>query len=114
MSPVREARMIVCPALAIVATLATARDASAQLTVSVVDDSGAPITNGFRWQLEEDTSYGAVPGVPSPNAPFGKCPRRPELHARREHPPEPRADDLRRRHRARERRRHLPADSGHA
>src|SRR5262245_11624011 len=74
-------------ALALAAPLALARPAAAQITVTVVDDSGQPIRNGFRWQLEEDNSYGikktdrngpwagpavpgapSLPGTPSPNA----------------------------------------------
>jgi hypothetical protein len=67
--------------------LLLSRPAGAQVTVTVVDDSGAPIKNGFRWQLEEDNTYGikkvdpngpwagpaapgapSLPGTPSPNA----------------------------------------------
>ncbi len=40
------------------------------LTVQVVNDKGSPITTGFRWLLEEDNSYHAVPGVNTPNAPY--------------------------------------------
>jgi uncharacterized protein (DUF2141 family) len=42
--------------------------------VSVVDDAGQPIANGFRWILEEDNTYGSTPGVASPNAPLGAIP----------------------------------------
>ena len=63
------------------------RSAAAQVTVTVVDDAGQPIHNGFRWHLEEDNTYGikkvdpngpwagpaspgapSLPGTPSPNA----------------------------------------------
>src|SRR5262245_6966385 len=74
--------------LAILAVLlGQARTAAAQVAVSVVDDSGQPIVSGFRWQLEDDNSYGikktdrngpwagpaapgapSLPGTPSPNA----------------------------------------------
>ena len=75
----------VLPALVL---LCFAGRAAAQLTVNVVDDNGVPITNGFRWTLEEDNSYGVkktaldgpwagpaggtiqYPGTPSPNAPY--------------------------------------------
>ena len=33
--------------------------------VTVQNDLGQPLGNGFRWILEEDNSYGAVPGVAS-------------------------------------------------
>lgn len=33
------------------------------LTVHVVDETGAPITGGFRWLLEEDTTHPVVPGA---------------------------------------------------
>ena len=39
--------------------------------VTVQNDLGQPLGNGFRWILEEDNSYGAVPGVASPNAASG-------------------------------------------
>ena len=42
----------------VVALLAMAAPAAAQITVSVVDDAGKAIPNGFRWQLEEDNFYG--------------------------------------------------------
>lgn len=36
------------------------------LTINVVDDNGKPITNGFRWLVEEDNSYHVVPGQANP------------------------------------------------
>lgn len=57
-----------------VAGAAFAPDASAQVTVTVVDDSGLPVQNGFRWLVEEDNTYGSVPGMPTPNAPLGVIP----------------------------------------
>jgi hypothetical protein len=52
----------------LVVTALSSSGAWAQVTVSVRDDNGLPISNGFRWLLEEDGSYGAVPGVASPNS----------------------------------------------
>jgi hypothetical protein len=67
--------------------LLMAAPAAADITVHVVDDAGSPIPNGFRWQLEEDNTYGikktarngpwagpaapgapSLPGTPSPTA----------------------------------------------
>src|SRR6266508_3363362 len=73
-------RGAILAALAVAAVLQSTQVTPAQavpggsVTVSVVDDTGAPVTNGFRWLLEEDNSYGAVPGVASPNAPLGVIP----------------------------------------
>jgi hypothetical protein len=74
-------------ALASLLAIAIVRPAAADITVTVVDDTGAPISNGFRWLLEEDNTMvirktdrsgpwagpalpGApsLPGTPSPNA----------------------------------------------
>jgi hypothetical protein len=79
-------RTILCCGAAL-AVLLLCRPAGAQVTVTVVDDSGAPIKNGFRWHLEEDNTYGikkvdpngpwagpvgpgapSLPGTPSPSA----------------------------------------------
>ncbi|MBI5501407.1 MAG: hypothetical protein HY907_14270 [Deltaproteobacteria bacterium] len=38
------------------------------LTVSVVDETGAPVA-GWRWLLEEDVSYDVKPGVPATDSP---------------------------------------------
>jgi hypothetical protein len=38
----------------------------ADLTINVVDDAGAPVSN-FRWLLEEDTSFDPQPGVATTN-----------------------------------------------
>jgi hypothetical protein len=37
------------------------------ITVNVVDDNGSPITNGFRWLLEEDNTFFVTPGVANPS-----------------------------------------------
>ena len=44
------------------------------ITVNVIDDSGNPITNGFRWLLEEDNTFYVTPGVSTPS------PGKPESH----------------------------------
>lgn len=36
--------------------------ATVNLTVNVVDETGAPIVGGFRWLVEEDTTYEVIPG----------------------------------------------------
>ncbi|MBA4388823.1 MAG: hypothetical protein C0404_12640 [Verrucomicrobia bacterium] len=38
-------------------------DSTAAVTVNVVDGSGNPVTNGFRWLLEEDNTVQTPPGV---------------------------------------------------
>jgi hypothetical protein len=63
-------------ALAIGAAIPGPR-ALADIAVRVVDDAGNPVANGFRWLLEEDNSYGAVPGRPTPNAAQGAVPGNP-------------------------------------
>ncbi len=50
-----------------VAVLFTCRIASA-LTLNVVDANGAAINGGFRWLLEEDTTFAVTPGVPVPGS----------------------------------------------
>ncbi|MBS2029524.1 MAG: hypothetical protein JST54_16600 [Deltaproteobacteria bacterium] len=45
--------------------------------VIVQDDQGHPITNGFRWLVELDNSYGATPGQKNPDAPLGAVPGNP-------------------------------------
>lgn len=78
-------------ALVAVAVLAVAGPAAADLTVTVKDDAGQPITGGFRWLLEEDNTYGvrktapdgpwagpgaapSLPGTASPNADWDPTP----------------------------------------
>ena len=53
-------------ALALLAVLAMAGPASAQVTVKVVDDNGLPVTAGFRWMVEEDNTYGIKRTAPGP------------------------------------------------
>jgi hypothetical protein len=78
-------------ALSLLLALGISAPAGAQseppLTVTVLDDAGNPVKNGFRWLLEEDNTYGIkktdrngpwtgqavsgapwLPGTPSPNA----------------------------------------------
>ncbi|MBI5496162.1 MAG: hypothetical protein HY904_14160 [Deltaproteobacteria bacterium] len=54
-------------------------NAAAEIKVTVMDETGALVTNGFRWLLEEDNSYGARPGVLSPSAPLGAEPGDPSF-----------------------------------
>ena len=63
----------------VVVLAAPGRDALADVTVTVVDDSGQPVQNGFRWLLELDNSYNAQPGVLSPNADLGAVPGDPSF-----------------------------------
>ncbi len=107
--------------LVVLLGLLMAGPAAADIAVNVNDDAGNPITNGFRWLLELDNSYGIkktapdatgpwagpaggvpvpLPGHPEPERAvrFDAGRRQPELHALRQHPPQPRADRVRRRH----------------
>lgn len=63
--------------LAVSCAVLLAGPAFAQITVTVRDDNGQPVLNGFRWLLEEDTTYGVTPGVPSPNAAWNAVPGNP-------------------------------------
>jgi hypothetical protein len=69
-------RWIVASSIAAAALTAAVRDAYA-FQARVQDDKGQPITNGFRWLLEEDNSYPVTPGVPSPNAAWNAVPGNP-------------------------------------
>lgn len=40
--------------------------AQTTLTLDAVDDQGAPFTGGFRWLVEEDSSFPVTPGFPQP------------------------------------------------
>jgi hypothetical protein len=53
-----------CMALAVLSGLAIAGPAATDVTVNVVDDNNQLITNGFRWLLEEDNSYGIKKTAP--------------------------------------------------
>lgn len=41
---------------------------SLALTVNVVSQGGSPMTNGFRWIVESDTTFDVPPGVPVPGS----------------------------------------------
>ncbi len=66
----RQVRPLKCclglGALLAVALMAQAADA---LVVNVVDSSGTPISTGFRWLVQEDTTHKVVPGELDPYSP---------------------------------------------
>jgi hypothetical protein len=55
-------------ALLSAAFLALLPSATWALTLSVEDGNGTPITVGYRWLLEEDTTHPVTPGVPDNNS----------------------------------------------
>lgn len=63
-----KGRTGILPALLSVAFLALLQATALGFTLNVVDGNGTPITVGYRWLVEEDTTHPVTPGVPDNNS----------------------------------------------